>query len=81
MEYLAKYEIDCGDSPGFGVKYPGHFKRNETIIADNFFEAAYQTIKRAIKFSRSHLSDPDTKLTVVTLLDLTDQNGNSLKTE
>jgi len=75
MEYQAIFRIDCGVSPGFGVKYPDNLERTEKIVADNP-EIAYQkAMNLARKFADNYLSNPETDLTTVQLLSLNGSEG------
>lgn len=76
MEYQATFRIDCGVSPGFGLKYPGFEERDEVIIADNDMNAVITAAKKARRFSKDYLSNPENDYTTVTLLLLYDSNRN-----
>ncbi len=70
MEYFATFGINGGVSHGFGIKYPDYFERTENIIADNHEIAFNNAMKYAKKLADDHLSDPETGLTRVRLLNL-----------
>jgi hypothetical protein len=72
MEYQATFVIDCGVSPGFGVKYPDNVERTERIVADSPQVAYQNAMDLAGKFADDYLSNPDTGLTTVRLLSLRD---------
>ena len=74
MEYQARYLIDCGVSPGFGVKSPDNVVRTEKINADNSGVAYQSAMILAGKFADDYLSNPQTGLTTVQLLSLNSQN-------
>ncbi len=75
MEYRATFRIDCGVSPGYGVKYPGNVERTETLLADSPQVAHQEAMNRAREFADDYLSNPDNGLTTVQLLSLQDSNG------
>jgi|GEM_PF-6349731 len=81
MEYKALFEIDGGISYGFGITYPDQSKSTKMIIADNIFEAGLKAINTAKYLSKQHLTNPNTDVTKVTLVELIDQNGKIIKTE
>lgn len=76
MEYLAIFGIDCGVSPGFGVKYPDYDRRTEKISADSHEFAYQKAIDIAKKFADDYLSNPETGFTTVQLLSLKGSNEN-----
>lgn len=76
MEYQATFGIDCGVSPGFGVKYPDYERKNETLSADSPQVAYQNAMDLAEKFADDYLSNPDTGLTTVQLLSLKDSGGD-----
>jgi hypothetical protein len=78
MDYTAKFGIDGGVSPGFGVKYPDSIERLETVKADSPREAMAAALKMAKDYSQDHLSNPNTDYTTVALLSLTDSQGKKL---
>jgi hypothetical protein len=70
MEYQATFGIDCGVSPGYGVKYPDNVERTETFSADSP-QVAHQTAMRlAGSFADDYLSSPKDNFTTVKLLTL-----------
>jgi len=75
MDYQATFGIDCGVSPGFGVKYPDYEKRTERINADTSQVAYENAMDLARKFADDYLSNPDTGLTIVQLLSLRGSDG------
>lgn len=79
MKYVAKYGIDGGVSPGFGVKYPDYCEKEENFeLKDEIANEENALCKSAIigyKISRNHLSNPDTDETKVTLLNLFKEKG------
>ena len=75
MEYKATFGIDCGVSPGFGVKYPDYERRNEKISADSHQVAYTEAMSIAEKFADDYLSNPNTGLTTVQLLSLNCSDG------
>ena len=76
MEYKANYGIDCWISPGFGVKYPD-FVREQKVISADSPQGAYQSaMDLAGKFADDYLSNPETGLTIVQLLSLSDSDGD-----
>ena len=81
MDYTAKFGIDGGVSPGFGVKYPDYIGRVEIINADSPCEAMAAALKMAKDYSQDHLSNPNTNYTTVTLLSLADAPGSKLEQE
>lgn len=73
--YQAIFEIDCGVSPGYGVKYPDRQERTERIVADTP-QAAYQNVmSMAEKFAYDYMSNPENGLTTVRLLSLRGSDG------
>ena len=68
MEYTAKFGIDGGESPGFGVKYPDYIEKIEKINAESDAEAITTALKMAREYSKDHLSNPNTEETAVTLM-------------
>ena len=74
MKYQATFGIDCGVSPGFGVKYPDYERRTETISADSPQVAYREAMSMAEKFADDYLSNPDNGLTTVQLLSLSDSD-------
>ena len=75
MEYKAVFQIDCGVSQGFGIKYPDNIRRVEEFYAENN-QAAYQNAMGLAKsFADDYLSNPDTSLTTVQLLSLRCSDG------
>ena len=75
MEYHATFGIDCGVSPGFGVKYPDFVREEKTISAESPQVAYQNAMGLAGKFADDYLSNPDNGLTTVQLLSLQDSNG------
>lgn len=75
MEYQATFEIDCGVSSGFGVKYPDNFEREENISADNNDSAYQEAMSLARKFADDYLSNPNNNLTTIKLLSLRSHEG------
>ncbi len=75
MKYKATFGIDCGVSPGFGVKYPGNVERTETLSAENPQVAYQNAMAMAGKFADDYLSNPDNGLTTVQLLSLRNSDG------
>jgi hypothetical protein len=78
MEYQATFEIDCGDSPGYGVKYAHKENRDENLTAEDDFNAITEAGKKAIEFSKNYLSNPDNDLTTVTLTRLDNSQGKPI---
>ena len=76
MEYQAVYEIDGGVSHGFGLKSPDHYKKRETIAADNPETAYQKAMVLAENFADDSLSNPETGLTTVNLLSLIGPEGS-----
>src|SRR3989344_479197 len=76
MEYKATFGIDCGVSPGYGVKYPDNVERTETLLADSPQVAYQNAMSMAGKFADDYLSNPDNGLTTVQLLSLRNSDGN-----
>lgn len=70
MEYQATFGIDCGVSPGFGVKYPDNLERTETLFADTPQVAYQKAMDLAGKFADDYLSNPKDDLTSVQLISL-----------
>jgi hypothetical protein len=75
MEYQATFEIDCGVSPGFGLKYPDHIKKTETLSADSSKEAYKNAMSIAKEIAGDYLSNPNTGFTTVQLLSLRSSEG------
>ena len=75
MEYKANFGIDCGVSPGFGVKYPDYVRRTEDFSADNTQTAYQNAMNLAEEFADDYLSNPETDLTTVQLLSLNGPDG------
>ncbi len=75
MKYQATFGIDCGVSPGFGVKYPDEVERTETVFADNQQEAYQNAMLIVKKFADDYLSNPNNGLTTVKLLSLIGSEG------
>jgi len=78
MNYIAMYGISCGASQGFGIKYPDHIERTESIEADNNLSALIKIAKKAVEFSFEYLSNPDDEATIVTVNHLYDKNNRLL---
>ena len=76
MEYQATFGIDCGVSPGFGVKYPDYVREEKTFSADSPQVAYQNAISLATKFADDYLSNPDNGLTTVQLLSLRSSDGD-----
>lgn len=76
MKYQAVYDIDCGVSSGFGVKYPDREKRTESFDVDNSQLAYREAMIIAEKFADDYLSNPDTELTTVQLTSLKCPDGD-----
>ncbi|MDD3175350.1 MAG: hypothetical protein PHU51_02640 [Candidatus Nanoarchaeia archaeon] len=76
MEYQATFGIDCGVSPGYGVKYPDNVKRTETLLADSPQDAYQNAMGLAKNFADDYLSNPDNGFTTVQLLSLRGSEGN-----
>ncbi len=76
MEYQATFGIDCGVSPGFGVKYPDFVREQEAISADSPQVAYQNAMGLAGKFADDYLSNPETGLTTVQLLSLRGPDGD-----
>jgi len=70
QKYIARFGIDGGISQGFGIKYPDYITIDKIIDAKDDLEAVCKAAKEAYKLSRSHLSNPDTDYTTVTMLQL-----------
>ena len=75
MEYQATFGINCGVSPGYGVKYPDNVKRTETLSADSPQVAYQNAMSMARKFADDYLSNPENGLTTVQLLSLRSSDG------
>ena len=75
MEYQATFGIDCGVSPGFGVKYPDYVREQAVIHGDSPQVAYQNAMDLATKFADDYLSNPDTSLTTVQLLSLRCSDG------
>lgn len=75
MEFKAAYHIDCGESPGFGVKSPAEEYREETITVDGPEHAYDEAMNRAKILAGDYLSNPDTGYTTVHLLSLKGPEG------
>jgi len=75
MEYQATFGIDCGVSPGFGVKYPDYVREQKVILADSPQVAYQNAMNLAGEFADDHLSNPDTGFTTVQLLSLNGPDG------
>lgn len=79
MKYVAKYGIDGGVSPGFGVKYPDYTTKEENFELEgetaNEDNALGKSAIIGYKLSRNHLSNPNTNETKVTLLNLINEKG------
>jgi len=76
MEYQAIFGIDCGVSPGFGVKYPDFVREQKVISADSPQVAYQNAMSMAGKFANDYLSNPDNGLTTVQLLFLRSPDGD-----
>ena len=76
MEYQATFKIDCGVSPGFGIKYPDIVREEKTISAESPQVAYQNAMGLAGKFADDYLSNPETGLTTVQLLSLRGSDGN-----
>jgi len=76
MDYQATFGIDCGVSPGFGVKYPDFVREQKVIPADSPQVAYQKAMDLAGKFANDYLSNPTTDLTTVQLLSLSGPNGD-----
>ena len=76
MEYRANFEIDCGVSPGYGVKCPDNVERTERIVADNPQVAYQNAMNLAEKFADDYLSNPKTGFTTVQLSYLRSPDGD-----
>lgn len=74
-EYKVIYGINCGVSHGYGIKYPDYEERTEKILAEDDDSALRNTIMQAEKFADDYLSNPDTGLTTVRILNLVGPNG------
>ncbi len=79
MKYTAKFGIDGGVSPGFGVKYSDYSEKEEEFelkdeIANNENALSYSAIL-GYNLSRDSLSNPNTNETKVTLLNLINEKG------
>lgn len=70
MKYEAVFGIHCGVSPGYGVKSPDYVELRETLDAKCHSKALMAAMKRANFFADDYLSDPETGLTTVRLLQL-----------
>ncbi len=76
MDYQATFEIDCGVSFGFGIKYSDSITQTESISADTPQSAYQNAMNLAGKFADNYLSNPYTGLTKVQLVSLTGSDGN-----
>ena len=81
MKYNAIYEIDCGVSPGFGVKYPDRILVREEFEADSQDNARINALRIAARFARDYLSNPDTGYTAVEIVSIRDRDGNIVSQE
>ena len=79
MEYTARYEIDGGVSPGFGVKYPEYYVRTEAFPAENPAHARNRAFSKAMLYAIDSLSNPETGWTGVTILTLEDKEGKRVE--
>jgi hypothetical protein len=76
MEYQATFGIDCGVSPGYGVKHPDNLERTETLSADSPQVAYQNAMSMAGGFADDYLSNPENGLTTVQLLSLRNSDGD-----
>lgn len=76
LDYVANYGIDCGVSPGFGVKYPDYIEMEENFKASDDNDSVEKAMEKANEFADNYLSNPSTGKTTVTLLSLYGSNGN-----
>ena len=76
MEYQATFGIDCGVSPGYGVKYPNNVERTQPLSADPPQVAYQHSMNLAGKFADDYLSNPNNGLTTVQLLSLRGSDGD-----
>ena len=76
LDYTALYGIDCGVSPGFGMKYPDYVEREENFKASDDHDSVEKAMEKANEFADDYLSNPETGKTTVTLLNLYGSNGN-----
>ena len=85
MKYFAKFGIDGGVSPGFGVKYPDYSEKEETFELDEKHSSDENAFARAViigyNFSRDSLSNPNTNKTKITLLSVINEKDISLNQE
>ena len=77
MEYTAAFEINCGISNGHVVS-PDCYKKNESITAKTSQEAISTLLENATYLLKEHMCNPVTGLVKITLLSLTDFNGNNI---
>ncbi len=76
MEYQATFGIHCGVSHGFGIKYPDYVEEIKKISAPTSDAAFLNAVDCARQFADDYLSDPETGLTTVQLLELRGPKGN-----
>ena len=85
MKYFAKFGIDGGVSPGFGVKYPDYSEKEETFELDEKHLSDENAFARAAiigyNLSRDSLSNPNTNKTKITLLSVINEKDISLNQE
>ena len=67
QNYTAVFDIDCGVSSGFGIKYPDRVEKREKFSSKNPEQAYQQAMSMAEKFADDYLSNPETGLTTVQL--------------
>ena len=75
MEYKATFGIDGGISHGFALKEPDYYERYDKIIADSNEGAMMKAFDRTKYYANESLSNPNTRYTIVKLLNLKDEKG------
>lgn len=79
MEYTATYDIDGGVSHGFGFKEPDRYTKTEKFEAEGPAHARNRAFSKAMTHAIDSLSNPETDLTKVTILDLKDSEGKRIE--
>ena len=78
MEYNIQLDIDGGLSHGFGLKEPHHEKINVPLKAPDDFSAVVRASGVARGKAIYSLSNPNTDLTIVKILSISDETGRVL---
>jgi len=81
MKYTSTFQIDCGVTHGFGIKYPENYERLDFIESETEIEAFKGAYQIATHHARDHLSNPNTDFTTVTLKSLRDSTGKLIPQE